>query len=1101
MEDVDLLEPSKATKKKAVVSIQGMTCMSCVRNIESNIGSKDGIFSIKVLLKEEEGTIIFDSSKWTAEQVAENIDDMGFDCKLLSQEDYLDDSSPVPSSSNAECVIIMPDKKDDSGEVKKCSLTVEGMTCASCVAFIERQVGQVPGIKSVVVSLMFMKADVLYDPNKVTPEKIKDAINDTGYKATLIDSTEYSDSKINLSIGNMDTENCARRIESHLMNLRGVENCTVNYSTSSGIVEFVPASVGPRDIIDVIQGLGYTAELATHEDRLKSLSHEKDIRRWRTSFLVSLIFGIPVMAIMVYFHWLIHTPMHPERQQKVIVPALSVDNVLLFLLSTPVQFFGGKNFYRQAWKAVKHGTATMDVLIVLATSIAYIYSVTILVIAVILQWDSSPMTFFDVPPMLLVFVSLGRWLEFKAKGKTSEALSKLMSMQAKEARLITKDKDGQILTERGIDIELVQRGDLIKVLAGEKIPVDGIVIEGKSSADESFITGESMPVIKKQGNPVIGGSINQTNMLIIEATHVGQDATLAQIVKLVEEAQTSKAPLQQYTDKLSGYFVPFVVAVSSITLIVWLLIGIYKQPQINTMSRGHWEMTIRTAFEYAITVLAIACPCALGLATPTAIMVGTGVGARIGILIKGGEPLELVQKINTVVFDKTGTVTEGKPRVVKIYTTLPQKVINLKSIIGLIGTIESNSEHPIGNSIVSFSKELLGNSQWATVSQFCVSAGNGVSGTVSNLKAISASSFISNLTNLQLIEDVELKPGTLRLEKSEVEIAPLIDESSKDLSEDWNNNSEFQMIIGTENYLTSNSITIPWTVKNVLSIERQAGNISILVGINNRVGAVISISDQVKQEAMLAVYSLQKMGMDVVLLTGDNAKTAEATAKKIGIREVFAEVLPNQKKDKIQQLQSYGNKVAMVGDGVNDSPALAQADVGIAIANGSDVAIESAGIVLVKNNLLDVVGAVLLSKATVKRIRINLFFALIYNAIGIPIAAGIFQPIGFSLQPWMAAAAMAMSSVSVVSSSLLLKTFKKPTQASLKTADFKKFKKRISSMDVKVYKGLDIDISGHKDISPPSKFTRGAKYSGTKKSPKKVFSMRDDEAEMLTQLV
>ncbi|KAE9555162.1 hypothetical protein FO519_001657 [Halicephalobus sp. NKZ332] len=1055
-----ILQFSNMSNKKAVVSIEGMKCMSCVKKIESTIGSKEGITSIKVLLEEKQAAIVFDISKWTGNQVTQALGDMGYGCKLLSEENATVEYPSLSAASNPDFAVTMPESKQSNEqleEIKKCSLTVEGMTCASCVAFIEKQVGQVPGIKSIVVSLMFKKADVVYNPNKTTPDKIQNAVNNTGYKATLIEDAGNSDSKINLVIGNMDSENCAKRIESHLMNLRGVENCTVNFATNSAVVEFIPAGVGPRDIIDVILGLGYSAELATHEDKLKSLSHEKDIRRWRTSFLVSLIFGIPVMAIMIYFHWLMHTPMNPERQQKIIVPALSLDNLLLLFLSTPVQFFGGKNFYKHAWKAVKHGTATMDVLIVLATSIAYIYSVTIIIIAIVLQWDSSPMTFFDVPPMLLVFVSLGRWMEYKAKGKTSEALSKLMSMQAKEARLITRDKDGHIITERGIDIELVQRGDLIKVLPGEKIAVDGVVVEGKSSADESFITGESMPVIKKPGNPVIGGSINQTGMLIIEATHVGQDATLAQIVKLVEEAQTSKAPLQQRADKLSGYFVPFVVTISSITLVTWLLIGIYRQPGEDMGPRGHWEVTIRTAFEYAITVLAIACPCALGLATPTAIMVGTGVGARNGILIKGGEPLEIIQKINTVVFDKTGTITEGKPRVVKVYATLPQSVVNFKSVVSLMGTLESNSEHPIGSSIVAFANELLGNSRWGTVSQFHASAGNGVSGTVSNLKAVLDSSFIKNLTNLQLIDEDELKPRTLRLEGSEVEITPLIDEPSKELTEKWNVTSEFQVTIGTESYLLANYIVIPWTVKSALAMERQAGNISILIGINGKVAAIVSISDQVKSEAMLAVYSLQKIGMDVVLLTGDNAKTAEITAKKVGIKEVFAEVLPNQKKDKIKQLQDHGGKVAMVGDGVNDSPALAQADVGIAIANGSDVAIESAGIVLVKNNLLDVVGAVLLSKATVKRIRINLFFALIYNAVGIPIAAGVFQPLGFTLQPWMAAAAMAMSSVSVVTSSLLLKTFKKPTMDSMKTSEFRKYKKNIGSVKVTVSWKAEMD--------------------------------------------
>uniref|UniRef100_A0A7E4ZYY4 P-type Cu(+) transporter n=1 Tax=Panagrellus redivivus TaxID=6233 RepID=A0A7E4ZYY4_PANRE len=1091
-----------------------MSCMSCVNNIQDHISKLPGILSIKVDLKENQGTIIYDPSKFTGETVATAIDDMGFECKLKTDAEAPKDGLNVPKSDDFTIIDLETGKKTPSPpaktpepdpeaivirsgtpDYKKCSLSVDGMTCASCVANIERKIAEKPGVQSIVVSLMFLKADVTYDAAMTTAEEVSGAITNLGYPSTVLDDAVNGDTKICLTIGGMSTDNCARRIEGHVMKMKGIDSCEVNLATGSALVEYVPASVGARDIIEVIEKLGYTAELASNEDRLKKLSHTSDIIKWRSAFLISLIFGIPVMATMIYFHWILHTPMHPERQSPIFVPALSIDNFILLLLATPVQFFGGRNFYIQSWKALKHGTANMDVLVVLATTIAYLYSVTILVIAIILGWPSSPMTFFDVPPMLLVFIALGRWLEYKAKGKTSEALSKLMSMQAKEARLITRDADGNILTERGIEIELVQRGDLIKILSGEKIAVDGIVIEGKSSADESFITGESMPVMKKPGLPVIGGSINQSGMLIVEATHVGADSTLAQIVRLVEEAQTSKAPLQQYADKVAGYFVPAVVLISSITLIVWLCIGIWGKTEKFHEERSSWEYTIRTAFEYAITVLAIACPCSLGLATPTAIMVGTGVGARNGILIKGGEPLEITQKIKTIVFDKTGTITEGRPRVVKIYATLPQPILSFKSVVAIAGSVESNSEHPIGSAIVSFSKELLGNTQWATVSNFVVSAGSGVSGTVSNLSSILSTSVVSNLNNLHLIDASELRSGTLKLESNEVEFSPIFDESVRSLEAfDVNN---LNVVIGTEKFLTQSGVNIHSTVHNVLSMDRNSGNISILVAINGHVAAVVSIADQVKPEALLAVYTLRKMGMHVVLLTGDNAKTAEATAKKVGISEVFAEVLPNQKKDKIKQLQTFGAKVAMVGDGVNDSPALAQADVGIAIAKGSDVAIESAGVVLVKNNLLDVVGAVLLSKSTVNRIRINLFFAMVYNSIGIPIAAGVFQPLGFSLQPWMAAAAMAMSSVSVVSSSLFLKNFRKPTTRQLKTSEFKHFRHHLGESEVTVYKGIDIDAkSPTKNVA----FVGGGvtKYFAPRKvTSKRIYSLEDSERESI----
>uniref|UniRef100_A0A915CVI8 P-type Cu(+) transporter n=1 Tax=Ditylenchus dipsaci TaxID=166011 RepID=A0A915CVI8_9BILA len=955
------------------------------------------------------------------------------------------------------------------------------MTCASCVANIEK---------------ISVDCQVLNQFRSVTnATDIATAIEDLGFDAQVLEDSANNNEKVNLLIGGMTCASCVGRIESHLMSLKGIESCTVSLSTNMASIEYSSQLVGLRDIIDRIQGLGYSAELASHEHRLKRLGHADDIAKWKTSFLVSLIFGIPVMVVMIYFHWIIRSPMHPERQVKVLIKSISLDNFILFLLATPVQIFGGRYFYIQSWKAIKHGTANMDVLVVLATSIAFTYSVAAMLIAIVLNWQFSPMTFFDVPPMLLVFISLGRWLEYKAKGKTSEALSKLISMQAKVAILITRDENtGQILSEKGIDTELVQRGDLIKVVPGEKIAVDGVVVEGKSSANESFITGESMPVVKKPGSPVIGGSINQSGLLIIRATHVGQDSTLCQIVRLVEEAQTSKAPMQQTADKLAGYFVPAVMCLSVITFIVWLLLGIFGDIQVHQMGGEDnsntlhpdavkdWESLIRTAFEFAITVLAIACPCSLGLATPTAIMVGTGVGARNGILVKGGEPLEITQKVSTVVFDKTGTITEAK--------------LSLRKMCAILGSAESGSEHPLGNAIVGFAKEYLKNEHWGNVTQFRVSAGHGISCEVSNLSSVLSSSPRSQ-SPTQEVDGFYVQIHTAHLTTSSVEFIPLIvkeegvespllvsttdeEEDEARMAQDWNGLEKVRVVIGTEKWVISNGIIIPTAVTDTLTKERQAGNISLLCAINDKVAAIISIADQVKKEAALAIFSLQKMGMNVVLLTGDNSKTAEATAKKVGIREVFAEVLPNQKKDKIEQLQKQGNIVAMVGDGVNDSPALAAADVGIAIAKGSDVAIESAGIVLVKNNLLDVVGAVRLSRAVIRRIRINLFFAMIYNSIGIPIAAGVFRPWGISIQPWMAAAAMAMSSVSVVTSSLFLRNFKKPSEPSLTTTEFRRHRKRLGETEVLVYKGLATK-QGY-DLSALEAFKDGEKSKKSKRS-------------------
>ncbi|XP_036903661.1 copper-transporting ATPase 1 [Sturnira hondurensis] len=792
------------------------------------------------------------------------------------------------------------------------------------------------------------------------------------------------------------------------------------------------------------KNLGFEASLVKKDRSASHLDHKREIRQWRRSFLVSLFFCIPVMGLMIYMmvvdHHLatlhhnqnmsqeemvnIHSSMFLERQ---ILPGLSIMNLLSFILCVPVQFFGGWYFYIQAYKALKHKTANMDVLIVLATTIAFFYSLVILLVAMYERAKVNPITFFDTPPMLFVFIALGRWLEHIAKGKTSEALAKLISLQATEATIVTLDSDNILLSEEQVDVELVQRGDIIKVVPGGKFPVDGRVIDGHSMVDESLITGEAMPVAKKSGSTVIAGSINQNGSLFIRATHVGADTTLSQIVKLVEEAQTSKAPIQQFADKLSGYFVPFIVIISIVTLLVWIIIGFLHFQVVETYFPGYnrsisqTETIIRFAFQASITVLCIACPCSLGLATPTAVMVGTGVGAQNGILIKGGEPLEMAHKVKVVVFDKTGTITHGTPVVSQVKVLVESNRISRTKILAIVGTAESHSEHPLGAAVTKYCKQELATETLGTCTDFQVVPGCGISCKVTNIEGLLQKNNWkieeNNMKNASLVQ-IDASDEQLSTSSSMIIDAPLSNAV---------NAQQYKVLIGNREWMIRNGLIINNDVDDYMTEHERKGRTAVLVAVDDVLCGLIAIADTVKPEAELAVHILKSMGLEVVLMTGDNSKTARCIASQVGITKVFAEVLPSHKVAKVKQLQEEGKRVAMVGDGINDSPALAMANVGIAIGTGTDVAIEAADVVLIRNDLLDVVASIDLSRKTVKRIRINFVFALIYNLVGIPIAAGVFMPIGLVLQPWMGSAAMAASSVSVVLSSLFLKLYRKPT--------------------------------------------------------------------------
>uniref|UniRef100_A0A673ZWU2 P-type Cu(+) transporter n=1 Tax=Salmo trutta TaxID=8032 RepID=A0A673ZWU2_SALTR len=1038
----------------SVIGIVGMTCNSCVQSIEGKISEMTGVCSIAVSLKEEQGTVTFDPSLTQPEELRAAIEDMGFDASLI--ESASAETLPTPplqrpktplsphsprmahSSSGSTKTSINGSSGStktsingssgstktsingssgstkmatacEEGKVQKCFIRVTGMTCASCVANIERNLVKHRGVISVLVALMAGKAEVKYDPGIVDAKRITQLIEGLGFGATLIEDNAVMDGKLDLSVTGMTCASCVHNIESKLTRTKGILEASVALATNKAQIKFDPEVLGARDIIRMIEVASYNLTL------------------WKNSFLFSLVFGVPVMGLMIYM--MVMDSQHGEHggsmpEEQNLLPGLSLLNLAFFLLCTPVQIFGGRYFYIQAYRSLRHRTANMDVLIVLATSIAYIYSVVVLIVAIAERANQSPVTFFDTPPMLFVFIALGRWLEHIAKSKTSEALAKLMSLQATDATVVTLGPDHSILSEEQVSVELVQRGDIVKVVPGGKFPVDGKVIEGSSMADESLITGEPMPVSKKPGSSVIAGSINAHGSLLVQATHVGADTTLCQIVKLVEEAQTSKAPIQQFADRLSGYFVPFIVIASVLTLLVWLVIGfvnfhIVKEYFPNIPKT---DVIVRFAFQASITVLSIACPCSLGLATPTAVMVGTGVGAQNGILIKGGEPLEMAHKIGAVMFDKTGTITNGVPRVTRVLVLWERARLPLRKVLALVGTAEASSEHPLGMAVAKHCKEELETDVLGSCKDFQSVPGCGISCKVSNIEEV-------------LLEGASASPS-------------------------------YSVLIGNREWIRRNGLHVGADVDDAMSSHETKGQTAILVAIDGVLCAMLAIADTVKTESALAVHTLLSMGIEVVMITGDNRRTAKAIATQVGIRKVFAEVLPSHKVAKVQELQERGLRVAMVGDGVNDSPALAHADVGIAIGTGTDVAIEAADVVLIRNDLLDVVACIELSKKTVQRIRINFVFALIYNLVGIPIAAGVFLPAGLVLQPWMGSAAMAASSVSVVISSLLLKLYKK---TSIETYEFRAQgnMKSLSPSQVSTHVGLD-----DRRRTPPSR--RGA---------------------------
>jgi Cu+-exporting ATPase len=809
-----------------------------------------------------------------------------------------------------------------------------GMTCAACAKTIERVVKKLDGASEVNVNVATEKMAVQFDEQKINTEIIKAAVSKAGYEAL----EELENKEISVPISGMTCASCAKSVEKAVGKLEGVESVNVNFATEKALIKYNPKSVRLSEIKQAISKAGYKAleienKNTIDEDKLRK---QKEIRTLWIKFIVSAIFSIPLLYIAMgpmLSWWNFPIPGWLEPMKYPLTYALAE-----ILLVIPVLIAGNK-FYSVGYKALWRRSPNMDSLIAIGTTAAVIYSF-------YSTWRISVGDFmyvedlyFETAGVIITLILLGKSLEAVSKGKTSEAIKKLMGLTPKTATVIQDNREIEI------PIEEVEVGDIILVKPGEKIPVDGEVVEGLTAIDESMLTGESMPVEKKAGDKVFGASINKNGSIKFKATKIGGDTALAQIIKLVEDAQGSKAPIAQMADIVSGYFVPIVFVIAVATAIIWLLAGKDAVFALKTF----------------IAVLVIACPCALGLATPTAIMVGTGKGAEYGVLIKGGEALETTHKINTIVFDKTGTLTEGRPEVTDIITTA---VIDEKSLLQLAASAEKGSEHPLGEAIVrGAEKQGL---DIKKLDSFIAIPGHGIEVVIDGKQML--------LGNRRLMLD------------RKISLTELEEQSDKLASE---------------------------------------GKTPMYITIDNNLAGIIAVADIVKESSAKAIAKLHKMGIEVAMITGDNRRTAEAIAKQVGIDRVLAEVLPQDKANEVKKLQQEGKKVAMVGDGINDAPALAQADIGIAIGSGTDVAMESADIVLMRSDLMDVPTAIQLSKSTIRNIKQNLFWAFGYNVAGIPIAAGVLYAFGGPLlNPVFAAAAMSLSSVSVLTNALRLKRFK-----------------------------------------------------------------------------
>jgi len=952
---------------EVTINVYDMTCGHCQKRVADAISSLEGVESVDVNLESESATVSFDPEKislgdikaairkagYSTERESEAQEEAGTEVPYTTEVKGETSKTAEPTLEGSEepevapqtcpltetCELAEEEPRTSGLKTgrKEITLGVSGMTCSACASNIERVLKKKEGVDSVVVNLELGRANVSFDPSLISPKEIGETIESIGYKVEK--------DTVTLNLEGMSCASCAANIEKVLNRTEGVISASVNFPLEKAIVEFDSSRVSVREIIAAVQGIGYGAfvktEAVEYEDR-EQISREAEIRKQRNNLIIALVLGIPIglgnMSMMFPF--------------LSFVPDFLSNHIVLFILSTLVLLFPGRQFFVGTFKGFKYGVTDMNLLIAAGTGSAYLISVAATFLDLGPGYNSL---YYDTVAFLIIFIVLGRYLEARARGQTSEAIRKLMGLRAKTSRILVNG------IEKEVPIEEVAVGDIVVVRPGEKIPVDGIVVEGSSAVDESMLTGESIPVEKVTGDTVIGATLNKTGSFNFRATKVGADTALAQIIRLVETAQTTKAPIQRVADVVAGNFIVTVHIIALLAFFFWFFIGYWRYGVGESATLGGISPFLFSLL-IAITVLVISCPCAVGLATPAAIMVGTGRGAENGVLIKGGEALERAHKLDTIVFDKTGTLTAGTPKLTDLVAVPGHEE---KDVLFIAATAERGSEHPLGEAIVKGAEEQG----------------------ISPRKA----------------ENFHSIPG-------------------KGVEAYF---EEKRILLGTRKLMEEERFSFKELEAEMRDFE-ESGKTAMLVAFGEEIIGLVAVADTLKENSREAIETLIKMGLEVVMITGDNVVTANAIAKEVGIPRVLAEVLPEDKASEIKKLQEEGKLVGMVGDGINDAPALIQSDVGIAMGAGTDVAMESAKIVLIKNDPRDVVVAIKLSRLTINKIKQNLLWAFGYNSIGIPIAAGILYPFFHKvlITPALAAAFMALSSVSVTTNSLLMKRSK-----------------------------------------------------------------------------
>ncbi len=893
------------------VKVSGMHCNSCARLIEAALLAADGVRKAEFDYESGTGTVVADFSMTTGQTIFDLVSAEGYGSEIVQEtgDEGAESQGQLPETGLPE--------GDPRGVEQEAGVESRGTAAENESGNLEVHI-------------------------EVHPEESRDA-EGSGPEVLRVakdgSTNSRGEQRAGLLLSGMHCTSCASIIERSLNKTPGVKQASVNFAAEKAYVTYDEGEIGIDGLVEAVRKAGFKAESVDERDsEYEADKRTRELKGYWNMFLFSLTLSLPMLYFMLldFVKWLPGANSLPPYF-----------GILSLVLTTPVQFIAGAGFYKGAWSSLRMKTFNMDSLIAIGTSTAYLYSLINYISFAVsnksligLEGGKVPGMYFETAAFLITFVLLGKWLEARAKGKTSDAIRKLMGLKAKTARVI---RDGETAD---VPIEEVAHGDIIIVRPGEKIPVDGVITRGSSAVDESMVTGESLPVEKNVGDTVIGVTINKTGSFEFEATRVGSETMLAQIIRLIEDAQGSKAPIQGFADRIAKYFVPAVLGIAVLTFLVWFL-------------------TLNASLTYSLmaftSVIVIACPCALGLATPTAIMVGTGKGAEYGILVKGGEPLEAAEKITAIVFDKTGTLTKGEPQVTDVLAFNGSDDVE---VLHISASLERSSEHPLAEAV--YSHVGGGSVHLDDVSEFNAIPGHGVQGVIKGKKY--------HFGNRKLVTDV----------------------------------------VGLELEGLNQAVT---------RLEEQGKTVMILTSDEKVMGA-IAVADTVKETSREAVSKLQDMGIDIYMITGDNRLTANAIAKELGIVNVLAEVLPQDKAKEVKKLQESGNKVAMVGDGINDAPALAQADLGIAMGSGTDVAMETGGIVIIKDDLRDVVTAKQLSSETFGKVRQNMFFALFYNVMGIPVAARVFAGFGIVLMPELAGIAMVLSSISVVSNSLLLRRFR-----------------------------------------------------------------------------